>query len=266
MLPPLLLDDDEAVAVAISLRSAAGGTVGGLDETALRALVKLEQVLPNRLRHRLTALHAATVTTSPNGPAVDAATLATLAAACRESQTVRLEYRGHTGTETQRTVQPHRLVHNGRRWFLVAWDTDRDDWRTFRVDRMRLRSPAGPRFTPREVSDSEVVADPATGHIVSAPAHGDGQALVACEADGGDHVGDTRAARDESWALVHHALPHQTGLVAIVVRRPDEPPTQPGLQLTSEIVPHLRGHRAGSFHGHLLSLLWSRLVPRDMRT
>jgi predicted DNA-binding transcriptional regulator YafY len=157
-LPPLLLDDEEAVAVAVGLRTAASGGVAGIEETALRALAKLQQVLPSRLRDRVNALQSYTVATAARGPTVDAAVLTTLAAACRDHHQLRFDYRAHHGAGGIRAVEPHRLVHTGRRWYLVGWDTDRRDWRTFRVDRMEPRSPTGPRFTPRELPGGDVAA------------------------------------------------------------------------------------------------------------
>ncbi len=152
-LPPLLLDDDEAIAVAVGLRTAAGGTVAGIEETSVRALAKLEQVLPARLRHRVSALQAVTVPLAGSGPTVDPGTLTLVAAACRDQQRLRFDYRHHDGTQSVRTTEPHRLVHTGRRWYLVAWDVERADWRTFRVDRIAPRTPPGPRFTPRQPPD-----------------------------------------------------------------------------------------------------------------
>ena len=149
-LPPLLLDDEEAVAVAVGLRTAAGGTVAGIAETSVRALAKLEQVLPSRLRHRVRLLESMTVPLSAGGPTVDPETLTAIAAACRDHQRLRFDYRNHDGAETVRTSEPHRLVHTGRRWYLIAYDIDRQDWRTFRVDRLRPRTPTGPRFLPRD--------------------------------------------------------------------------------------------------------------------
>jgi predicted DNA-binding transcriptional regulator YafY len=157
-LPPLLLDDDEAVAVAIGLRTAAGGTVDGIEETSVRALAKLEQVLPSRLRHRLNALHSVTVPLTGSGPTVDPGHLTTIASACRDHQRLRFDYRSHDGATSIRIVEPHRLVHTGHRWYLVAWDVDRRDWRTFRVDRIEPRLPTGPRFTPREPPDEDIAA------------------------------------------------------------------------------------------------------------
>jgi predicted DNA-binding transcriptional regulator YafY len=149
-LPPLLLDDEEAVAVAVGLRTAAGGSVSGIAETSVRALAKLEQVMPSRLRHRVNTLQSVTVPLTGGGPTVEPDTLTTVAAACRDHQRLRFDYRDHDGTESIRTTEPHRLVHTGRRWYLIAFDTERQDWRTFRVDRLRPRIPTGPRFVPRD--------------------------------------------------------------------------------------------------------------------
>ncbi len=158
-LPPLLLEDDEAVAVAVGLRTAAGGAVTGIEETSLRALAKVEQVLPARLRRKVNALQTATVlVTGRPGPTVDAEVLSLLAATCRDHTTLRFDYEDRKGSASRRTVEPHRLVNAGRRWYLVAWDTDRADWRTFRVDRLRPYLPLGARFPPRALSDEAVQA------------------------------------------------------------------------------------------------------------
>lgn len=149
-LPPLLLDDEEAVAVVIGLRTAAGGTVAGIEDSSLRALTKLEQVLPSRLRHRVQTLSAATVTVPAGANTVDADVLTAVAGAIRDNHRLRFDYSTHSGGESLRTVEPYRMAHTGRRWYLVAWDVDREDWRTFRVDRLRPRIPTGPRFTPKE--------------------------------------------------------------------------------------------------------------------
>lgn len=143
-LPPLLLDDEEAVAVAVSLRTAASQSVAGLAETALRALAKLEQVLPARLRARTAAIQQATVALPRTAPAVDPGLLATLATACRDSRALAFGYRSRGGAANQRQAEPYRLVHTGYRWYLVARDTGRDDWRTFRVDRTAACSVPGP--------------------------------------------------------------------------------------------------------------------------
>ncbi|MEU1197859.1 YafY family protein [Streptomyces sp. NPDC005813] len=159
-LPPLLLDDDEAVAVAVGLRTAAGQGIDGIGETSVRALAKLEQVLPHRLRRRIGALNAFTVPMlrGPQPSAVDPAVLTELANACRDGERLRFEYRDHGGSSTRRTVEPHRLVCTERRWYLVAWDVDRDDWRTFRVDRVTPRPPHGPRFPPRTPPAEDLAA------------------------------------------------------------------------------------------------------------
>jgi predicted DNA-binding transcriptional regulator YafY len=159
-MPPLLLDDEEAVAVAVGLRTAAGGAIAGIEETSVRALAKLEQVLPARLRRRVNALQTYTVRVPPDspGPTVEPAVLTVLAAACRDHERLRFDYRDHDGSATVRTVEPHRLVSWGRRWYLVAWDVDRRDWRTFRVDRIAPRVPTGPRFTPRDLPEDDIAA------------------------------------------------------------------------------------------------------------
>ncbi|MGW1772430.1 helix-turn-helix transcriptional regulator [Streptomyces sp. NPDC002104] len=159
-LPPLLLDDDEAVAVAVGLRTAAGNGVEGIGEASVRALAKLEQVLPSRLRSRVSALNRFTVPMlrGAGASAVDPSVLTELAGVCRDTERLRFGYRDHGGTVTRRTVEPHRLVCSERRWYLVAWDLDREDWRTFRVDRIEPRPPHGPRFTPRPPPAEDLAA------------------------------------------------------------------------------------------------------------
>jgi predicted DNA-binding transcriptional regulator YafY len=176
-LPPLLLDDDEAVAVAVALRSTTGGGVAGIEETSVRALVKLEQVLPIRLRRRVNALQAYTVPVAFSGPTVEPHLLSTIAAACRDYEVLRIDYRKHDGTESTRSVEPFRMVHMGRRWYLVAWDRDRRAWRTFRVDRLQLRTPNGPRFTPRE-PPAEDIGEYVMHNVRTAPARYSAQVLV----------------------------------------------------------------------------------------
>ncbi|MEH0425319.1 YafY family protein [Streptomyces stelliscabiei] len=159
-MPPLLLDDEEAVAVTIALRTATQGAVPGTEETAVRALTKLEQVLPSRLRRRVRALQTFTVAVPADrpAPAVSADVLTTLVSACRDRERLRFDYLDHAGSPTRRLVEPYRAVNWGRRWYLVAWDVEREDWRTFRVDRMRPRTPTGPRFTPREPPGGDITA------------------------------------------------------------------------------------------------------------
>jgi predicted DNA-binding transcriptional regulator YafY len=158
--PPLLLDDEEAVAVAVGLRTAAVGGIAGMEETSLRALAKLERILPTRLRGRVNALQMHLVAVPPDkpGPTTDPNVLTTLVAACRDRERLRLDYRDHGGASTRRVVEPHHVVSWGRRWYLVAWDVERDDWRTFRVDRVEPRTPTGPKFTARELPEGGVTA------------------------------------------------------------------------------------------------------------
>ncbi|QLE70341.1 WYL domain-containing protein [Streptomyces rectiverticillatus] len=156
-LPPLLLDDDEAIAVAIGLRTAAGGSVTGIEEFSLRALTKLEQVLPSRLRHRVNTLQTATVRAGEvPAPKVSADTLMVIAEACRRRERLRFDYTSPRRGHSIRSVEPHSLVSFDHRWYLVAWDTERTDWRTFRIDRLTPRPPTGPQFTPRELPDGDV--------------------------------------------------------------------------------------------------------------
>ncbi|WP_171166801.1 YafY family protein [Streptomyces sp. I05A-00742] len=151
-MPPLVLDDEEAVAIAVGLRAGAGHAVEGIEEASVRALAKLEQVLPSRLRHRVTALQAATVPlTWGDGATVDPRTLTVMASAATGHERLRFTYRTGEGVETKRLVEPNRLVSTGRRWYLVAYDNDREDWRTFRVDRVSEPFATGARFEPREL-------------------------------------------------------------------------------------------------------------------
>ena len=158
-LPPLLLDDDEAVAIAVGLRSAAGASIEGMEDTALRALAKLEQLLPDRLRRRVRAVHSNVVALHwPTDSLVDGDALAVLALACRDAEQVRFHYERRDGERAHRLVEPHQLVATGRRWYLVAWDTRRDDWRMFRLDRLRDARLAGVRFAPRALPGGDAAA------------------------------------------------------------------------------------------------------------
>jgi predicted DNA-binding transcriptional regulator YafY len=163
-LPPLLLDDEEAVAVVIGLRTAASGSVAGAEEASVRALAKLQQVLPSRLRHRVSAFQGFALPVAWRGPQVDPDVLTLIAGACRDHERLRFDYRAHGGAASRRSVEPYRLVHDRGRWYLMAWDTDRDAWRTFRVDRISPLPPTGPRFTPRALpADREIAAQVARG-------------------------------------------------------------------------------------------------------
>jgi predicted DNA-binding transcriptional regulator YafY len=155
-LPPLLFDDDQAVALAVALRGATASGAG-IGEAAERALRTLRQVLPARLRHRVDTLP---MEAAPASDPADPAVITAIGAAIHACEVLRLDYRspGREPDGPARRVEPHHLVARGGRWYLVAWDLDRDDWRTLRVDRVRPRSPGGARFTPREVPGGDVTA------------------------------------------------------------------------------------------------------------
>ncbi|MFB7615607.1 helix-turn-helix transcriptional regulator [Kitasatospora sp. NPDC056181] len=178
-MPPLLLDDEEAVAIAVGLRAAAGHAVVGIEEASVRALGKLLQVLPGRLRHRVGTLNAATVPLlTGDGATVDPEDLTVLAGAVAARERLRFGYRAADGAETRRQVEPDRLVSAGRRWYLVGFDLDRDDWRLFRVDRISEPFATGARFTPRELPAEDAAAyvasklrRPAAVHTLVATLH-----------------------------------------------------------------------------------------------
>jgi predicted DNA-binding transcriptional regulator YafY len=163
-MPPLLLEDDEAVAIVVSLRTAAGQAVEGIEETALRALTKLQQVLPQRLGRRVDALqsHTVRVTGSRRGPKVDGAVLAMVAAAARNREILRFRYSDYAGSGSERRVEPYRLVSYGWRWYLVAFDLERNDWRTFRMDRLSEQRTVGHRFSLRPLPAEDIAAYVAT--------------------------------------------------------------------------------------------------------
>jgi predicted DNA-binding transcriptional regulator YafY len=158
-MPPLVLDDDEAVAIAVSLRTVSGGAVEGLEETALRALTKLQQVLPPQLGRRVDALQSHTVQAGARSRTqVDGGVLALLAAAARDREIVRFAYADYSGAATERRVEPYRLVNYGRRWYLVAFDVERADWRTFRIDRLSDARSVKHRFTGRPLPAEDIAA------------------------------------------------------------------------------------------------------------
>jgi predicted DNA-binding transcriptional regulator YafY len=160
-LPPLLFDDEQAVAVAVALQTASAG-VSGIEEGALRALATVRQVMPARLRGRVDALRVTTVPAEREQPKVDSEMLIAIGAAVRAREVLRFDYERPNRTnedravEPPRRVEPHHLATWSGRWYLVAWDLDRRDWRTFRVDRMTPKSPTGPRFAPRELPGGDV--------------------------------------------------------------------------------------------------------------
>lgn len=199
-LPPLLLEDDEAVAIGVALHTAASGAVAGMEETSVQALAKLIALLPPRLRRRVEALRTQTDSVPWGaGPQVDAATLAVLAQACRDDDVVRFDYAGRApadrpATPVPRRVEPHRLVSLGRRWYLVGYDRDRQDWRSFRVDRVRNPAVTGQRFRPRPLPAEDAPAFVRAG-IESMPHRYDVRVRFATDPA-------TVAARFGRWAVV----------------------------------------------------------------
>lgn len=157
-LPPLHLDDDEALAVAIGLRTAAVGNVVGVEQAALRAMAKLEQVLPQKLRRRVAALHDSVAPMYIDTPRVRPDVLSALASACRNNRAASFRYADSQGRPTRRTTEPHGVVHTGARWYLAAYDNDRDDWRTFRLDRVTGGVSLGERFTPRDLPEGDAAS------------------------------------------------------------------------------------------------------------
>ncbi len=225
-LPPLVLDDDEAVAIAVGLRAAAAASIQGIEETSVSVLAKLQQVLPDRLRRRVNAVHSnvSSLRWSVESPTVDADALAVLALACRDHEQVRFGYRRRDGEETRRLVEPHNLVSAGRSWYLVGWDVRRGDWRTFRLDRLATPRLAGGRFTPRRLpaKDADAFVAASITSITSMPSQfratlvaagpvDDVRNLVRC-ADAEVEAIDARACRVHvraesfSWLLTVVAL------------------------------------------------------------
>lgn len=182
-LPPLLLDDEDAVAIAVGLRTAAGGTVSGIEEASVRALTKLEQVLPAALHRRIAALQEAIVPVPKHGMPVDAAVLVVIGQACRDRERLRFGYVRKDGEQADRTVEPHRLVADHGRWYLVAWCLRREDWRMFRVDRMTSPSVTGTRFAARSLPDGQDAASYVRASMRSQPMRWDASVRVLAPAD-----------------------------------------------------------------------------------
>lgn len=159
-LPPLVVDDEEAVALAVGLQAAAQGGVAGLAESSVRALAKIVQVMPPRLRRRVEALRAMTVPAvwGSSGATVDPAILTAVAQACRDTERLEFSYTAAGGERSTRHVEPYRLVSLGRRWYLVAYDLTRHDWRSFRLDRLDEPRPTRARFRPRELPADDAAA------------------------------------------------------------------------------------------------------------
>jgi predicted DNA-binding transcriptional regulator YafY len=158
-LPPLLLEDEEAVAIAVSLQSSAAGGTPGMEETSVQALSKVIALMPPRLRRQMDALRSQTERLPwSSGPAIDPALLSTLAQACRDSEPIHFTYVAREAEPSDRWVEPHRMVSMGRRWYLVAYDRDRQDWRTFRVDRISEPRTSGHTFRPRELPAEDALS------------------------------------------------------------------------------------------------------------
>lgn len=193
-LPPLLLDDEEALAAAIALRTAVTGTVSGIEQTAITALVKLEQVMPPRLRRRLDALRSTILPLDQSGPVVDAGVLAALAGACRDQLQVHFDYADRNDQRTRRRVEPQGVVHTDRRWYLVAWCTAREDWRTFRIDRIVAAPTVGAHFSPRP-----------------APGNGDLRTWVAQSLSLGQYSEQARVILHAPMASMQRQIPTSAG-------------------------------------------------------
>lgn len=160
-LPPLVFDDDEAVAVVVGLRAAAGTAIAGIEDSSVQALAKVEQALPHSLRRRVSALDGSIISlqrTHGDGGVVDPDTLSVLASACRSNEEVRFEYRSRDRADSRRLVEPHQLLSADRLWYLIAWDLRRTDWRTFRLDRLSDVRLAGRRFAPRTIPGGDAAA------------------------------------------------------------------------------------------------------------
>jgi predicted DNA-binding transcriptional regulator YafY len=208
-MPPLLLDDEEAVAIAVGLGAAASQAVAGIDKASVRALAKLEQVLPSRLRYRVRTLNAATVPLTWGAPpAVDPGRLTMLAAAIASGERLRFDYRAADGTRSWRLAEPHRLVTAGRRWYLLAYDNDRDDWRTFRVDRVQQPRPTGVRAAPRALPARDAAAYLSAKLAAMAPTYRAVATLHAPAAEVarrlGDRAGDLEPIDERTCRLHSH--------------------------------------------------------------
>jgi len=216
-LPPLLLDDEQAVAVAVALRAA--GALGlGIEDAAERALRTVARLMPDRLVHRIDSVELATAALPAD---VDPAVLLRITAAVRAGEELRFDYGESDGAAPARRAEPHHLLFRNGRWYLLAWAPDRDDWRTYRVDRLRLRSHTGRRFTPREVPGGDPAAFLAarfTGGTDTWPCWG--EALVhARAAEVAPYVGDgTAEARDEHTTRVRLGSWSWPGLAASFAR------------------------------------------------
>jgi predicted DNA-binding transcriptional regulator YafY len=182
-MPPMLLDDDEAVAVALALRTATSGAVEGAAEASVRALLKLQRLLPSHLRERVESLRVSALSVPSPETAVSPDLLVAIAAACRNTERVRFDYVSHDGSRSRRDVEPYRLVAANSRWYLLAWEPARDAWRTFRVDRIDLRPPVGPRFVPKPLPPDEQIVEHVARGVATATWHYRARVVVHASAD-----------------------------------------------------------------------------------
>ncbi|GAA4560142.1 YafY family protein [Pseudonocardia xishanensis] len=195
-LPPLVVDDEEAVALAVGMQAATQGAVAGIEEPALRALTKVVQVMPPRLRKRVDALRGVTVATTWGGrrdEPLDPEALIVVAQACRDDERLEFGYTARAAEPALRLVEPHRLVPLGRRWYLVAYDLHRHDWRTFRLDRLTEPRRTGARFRPRELPTADA-ADFVKQGIRGRPATYEVEVVVFAPAE--------RLAHLDRWAVI----------------------------------------------------------------
>lgn len=252
-IPPLLLDDEEAVAIAVGLRTAAHGAVAGLEETAVRALAKLQQVLPAPLRRRVEAVAAGTMATAGwTGDAVDADVLVALAQACRASEQVRFAYTAADTSQTPRLVEPHRLVVHYRRWYLIAWDVQRAGWRTFRADRIERPFANGVRIRPRELPAQDAAAFLDASLRSRPQAH---TAVLRLHATADDAqrsiapwMGDITDSGDGTCTLraTSDSLPWLTAVLAMLDIKADPVEVSPELGAHLEVVSRRLGHLAST--------------------
>ena len=191
-MPPLLLTADEAVAVAVALRTTASSGISEIEQTAIAAPLKLEQSLPAPLRRRIETVGRAVLSISGPGPVVDIDTLVTVAAAVRDHQQLGVDYTTHRGAVLHRTLEPHRLVRVADRWYVDAWDVEAGGWRNYRLDRLTPRLPLGRRFVPAERSDADLEADLSAGITTRAYRFTLRMTVSAPAASVGDKVGPTR--------------------------------------------------------------------------
>lgn len=223
-LPPLVFDDDEAVALVTGLRMVAGAAIAGIADTAVQALAKVEQSLPDRLRRRVVALDQSVTSlqrSHGDSGVVDPRTLSSLASACRAQEEVRFDYRRRDGDHDQRLVEPHQLLSAGHLWYLIAWDLRRSDWRTFRLDRLGEVRHAGKRFTPREIPGGDAAAH-LTASIGSLPRRVEALVLVesphALVAESLTHIDHALIASDANTCTIRFRSDRLDSLAMDVAR------------------------------------------------